>query len=348
MEKNNDETLSSLDLQDIIGTINSIVTKSLNVGTGQILLSGEDSLFIIDRKGIKILSPDQAPAIYNESLNSSKTIIRNNITLAGSETIKFYGSTPILSKKGNTLGAIIAIDNQKDGLNPTEIALFENTAQMAVLVLEKHFETQKIKKVFTDFLHKTVHDLKNPFTSIALTAELLKRKADDSKTVNNLAERIEKANDRVFTNLERLKSAFPIHNNSFKLNVAEISLPQLLEQIKQDFKEYDINTKSEKEIVIYGDPHRLKDALTYLSQHLAKLSGLTSMHFTSTEKENHIEISIANYPTEHFDLLEEGPQSNPLSIAKTLIEMHKGKISTAQNAQTGNYCFYISLPLTTP
>lgn len=348
MEKNNDETLSSLDLQDIIGTINSIITKSLNVGTSQILLSGEDSLFIIDPKGIKILNTHQKPAIYSESLSSSKTIIRNNITLEGAETIKFYSSTPILSKKGNTLGAIIAIDNQKEGLNPTEIMLFENTAQMTALVLEKHFETQKIKKVFTDFLHKTVHDLKNPFTSIALTAELLKRKADDSKTVNTLAERIEKANDRVFTNLERLKSAFPIHNSSFKLNVAEISLLQLLEQIKQDVREYDITTESVKEIVIYGDPQRLKDALTYLLQHLAKLSGLNSMHFTSTEKENRIEISITNYPTEQFDLLEDEPQSNPLAIAKTLIEMHKGKISTAYNAQTGNYCFYISLPLTTP
>jgi len=348
MEKNNDETLSTLDLQDIIGPINSMIAKSLNVSTGKTLLNNRDNLSIIDHKGIKIPSPHQTPAIYSESLSSSKTIIRNNIILKGTETIKFYGSTPILSKKGNILGAIIAIDNQKESLNPTEIILFENIAQMAALILEKHFETQKIKKVFTDFLHKTVHDLKNPFTSIALTAELLKRKADDSKTVNTLAERIEKANDRVFTNLERLKSAFPIHNSSFKLNVAEISLAQLFEQIRQDVTEYDISTESEKEIIIYGDPHRLKDALTYLLQHLSRTSGLSSIHFTSSEKGSHIEISIANYPTEHFDLLEEGPQSNPLSIAKTLIEMHKGKISTAQNAQTGNYCFYISLPLTTP
>lgn len=348
MEKNNDETLNSLDLQDIIATINSIITKSLNVSTGQTLLNSRDNLSIIDHQNIKTLKPHQTPAIYSETLSSSKTIIRNNITLESLETIKFYGSTPIRSKKGDILGAIIAIDNQKDGLNPTEIILFENTAQMAALILEKHFETQKIKKVFTDFLHKTVHDLKNPFTSIALTAELLKRKADDSKTVNTLAERIEKANDRVFTNLERLKSAFPIHNSSFKLNVAEISLPQLLEQIRQDVTEYDISTENEKEIVIYGDPHRLKDALTYLLQHLSRISGLSSMHFTSTERESHIEISIANHPSEHFDLLEDEPQSNPLSIAKTLIEMHKGKISTAYNLQTGNYCFYISLPLTTP
>lgn len=348
MKKHSDETLSSLDLKDIIGTINHMIAKSLNISMGKVLLSGEDSLSIFDHQGTKTLSTPQAPAIYNECLGSSKTIIRNNIILESPEIIKLYGSTPILSKKGDTLGAIIAIDNQKDSFRPTEIISFENIAQMAALILEKHFETQKIKKVFTDFLHKTVHDLKNPFTSISLTTELLKRKADDSKTVTALAERIEKANDKVFSNLERLKSAFPIHHSSFKLKVAEINLSQLLEQIKQDLTEYDVTTKNEKEIIVYGDPHRLKDALLYLSQHLSILSGLNSIHLTTTEKENLIEIRITNHPTEHFESLEDEPQSNPLAIAKTLIEMHKGKINTAQNPQTGNYCFYISLPLTTP
>jgi signal transduction histidine kinase len=166
--------------------------------------------------------------------------------------------------------------------------------------------------------------------------------------VNTLAERIEKANDRIFNNLERLKSAFPIHNSSFKLNVQEISLSQLLAQVKQDFTEGNAIVKNEKEIAIYGDPYRLREAFAYLAQHLSLISGLASTYFTSTEKEGHLEISITNQPQENFDLLEEEPQSNALSIAKTLIEMHKGKISTAQNPQTGNYCFYISLPLTTP
>ncbi|WP_113662287.1 sensor histidine kinase [Pedobacter nanyangensis] len=348
MKKNNDETLSSLDLYDIIGPLNNLIAKSINVSTGQILLNSGDSLSVIYQKQIKSFEPDQAPAIYHESLSSSKTIIRNNITLEGSETLKFYCSTPILSKKGDTLGAIIAIDSRKDDLNATEIALFENIAQIAAPILEKHFETQKIKKVFTDFLHKTVHDLKNPFTSIALTAELLKRKADDSKTVNTLAQRIEKANDRIFNNLERLKSAFPIHNSSFKLNVQEIILSQLLAQVKQDFTEGNAMVKNEKEIAIYGDPHRLRAAFTHLLQHLSKLSGINNIHFTLTEKETHTEIAITNYPNENFELSTNEPQSNALSIAKTLIEMHRGKISTAQNPQTGSYCFYISLPLTTP
>jgi len=346
MEKSNDETLSNLDLQDIIKPISSIIIKSLKVGAGKILFSNEDSLFIIDQKGGKTLNTHQAPTIYKESLSSSKTVIHHNINLEGLETFKFYSSTPILSKKGKTLGTIIAVDHQKNSFNSTEIILFENIAQMAAHILEKHFETQKIKKVFADFLHKTVHDLKNPFTSIALTAELLKRKADDSKTVNTLAERIEKANDRIFTNLERLKSAFPIQNSSFKLNVQKIGLAQLLEQIKKDFTGGSITNG--KEIVIYGDPHRLREAFCYVSQHLLRLSGTNNIHFTLAEKEKYTEISITSHPDENFELLTNEPQSNALSIAKTLIEMHKGKISTAQSSQTGNYCLYISLPLTTP
>jgi|GEM_PF-2612443 len=348
MKKNNDETLGNLDLRDIIDPINNLIAKSLNGSKGQILLINEDGISIIDQKQIRIFKSDQAPTAYRESLGSSRTIILNNITLDNTETIKLYCSTPILSKKEEILGAIIIIDKQKDNLSPIETTLLESIAQMAAIVLEKHFETEKIKKVFTDFLHKTVHDLKNPFTSIALTAELLKRKADDSKTVNTLSQRIEKANDRIFNNLERLKSAFPIHNSSFKLNVQEISLPQLLEQIKQDFTEGNTTVRNEKEIAIYGDPHRLKEAFIHLSQHLSKLSDINNLHFTLGEKENHIEISISNYPNENFELLTNEPQSNALSIAKTLIEMHKGKISTALNPQTGSYCFYISLPLATP
>ena len=152
MKKHSDETLSSLDLKDIIGTINNMIAKCLNIRISKVLLNGENNLSIFDHQGIKTLSPHQAPEIYNESLSSSQTIVRNNITLESPETIKLYCSMPILSKRGETLGAIIAIDNQKDSLNPTEIILFENTAQMAALILEKHFETQKIKKVLLLFV----------------------------------------------------------------------------------------------------------------------------------------------------------------------------------------------------
>lgn len=348
MKKNSNKTLNNLDLHDIVDPINNLIARSLNGSTAQILLINENDLSVINQKEISTFKSDQAPAAYHESLSSSKTIILNNITLDGTETIKLYYSTPILSKKEDILGAIIVIDKQKSNLSPTETALLEGIAQMAALVLEKHFETEKIKKVFTDFLHKTVHDLKNPFTSIALTAELLKRKADDSKTVYTLSQRIEKANDRIFNNLERLKSAFPIHNSSFKLNVQEISLPELLAQIKQDFTEGNAAVKNEKEIAIYGDPYRLKEAFMHLLQHLSRLSDINNLHFALGEKGNHIEISITNHPNENFDLLINEPQSNALSIAKTLIEMHKGKINTAQNPQTGSYCFYISLPLATP
>lgn len=348
MKKNNDETLNNLDLHDIIDPINNLIAKSINGSIGQVLLINENDLFVIDQQEIKTFKSDQAPARYRESLSSPKTILLNNIILEGTETTKLYCSSPIISKKENTLGAVIIIDKQKNGLNQAEISLLENIAQIAALILEKYFETQKIKKVFTDFLHKTVHDLKNPFTSIALTAELLKRKADDRKTVNTLAERIEKANDRIFNNLERLKSAFPIQNSSFKLNVQEISLPQLLVQVKQDFKEINVTIKDQKEIAIYGDPHRLREAINHLLQHLSKLSDTNNIHLSLAEKENHTEISITNHPNESFEISTNEPQSNALSIAKTLIEMHKGKISTAQNPQTGNYCFSISLPLATP
>jgi len=348
MKKNSEEILPSLDLYEIFSSVNHVIVKSLNPDISQIILvNGEDSI-IVSGNEIKKQEIHLTPAIYLESLNTQTTIIRNDTVLQESEIAKLYCSTPIFSRKGDILAALTLIYHQKDEFTPAEISLLENMAQMTALVLEKHLETQKIKKVFTDFLHKTVHDLKNPFTSIALTAELLKRKADDPKTVNNLAERIEKANDKVFSNLERLKSAFPIHNSSFKLDVREISLTQLFEEIKQDFKQYEIITEDRTEAVIYGDPHRLKDALRYLLTHLSLLSNSSNIYFRLTQKDNDIQICIANHDTESFDFTEDELESNPLSIAKTLIEMHKGKISTAHHKETGNYCFYISLPLTTP
>lgn len=200
---------------------------------------------------------------------------------------------------------------------------------------EKHAESQQLQKVFTDFLHKAVHDLKNPLTSIALTSELLKRKANDTQTIIRLAAQLEKASERVFSNLEQLKSVLPLENNSFKLEIQEINAEALLTDIQHHFHKSKITVENRLNTHFHADYQRLKEAISQLIDHIS--SGTNA------------DVRIKSYVEDKAVVFELSGKAGynindvSLAIAKMLIAMHKGNLNTDKNEET----HYISLPLTT-
>ncbi|MNR01779.1 sensory histidine kinase CreC [compost metagenome] len=180
-------------------------------------------------------------------------------------------------------------------------------------------------------MHKAIHDLKNPLTSISLTSELLKRKAEDPKMVISFCERLEKANQRLFANLEKLKFSFPVEDNHFKLVINEINLDELLSDIKSTANKININTENKIEKNIYADYNRLKEAIILLIGYIHPTEDSNViMKCYSKDKQAIIQFSS---PRSNFD-----NQDTNLTISKTLIEMHGGKTETDGNS------FVIYLP----
>lgn len=323
-------------LNKSFGFISKLLIKDFQIPIIQFVLISDKQLYIYPNEQAKHYNFNSQKGIFQKSLNENDVVIFNTHPFEGiSKDIKFYASAPLISSIGNTLGLLIILDTKERSFSTEEISLLKDFAQIATDTVEKHFEIHKMQAVFTDFLHKTVHDLKNPLTSISLTSELLKRKSHDTKTVISFSERLEKSSSKLLYNLENLKKVFPLKNDSFKLDIIKIKPDELLTDVKNCFKTSNITIESmhesELQTDIYADYNRLKEAVLQLINHVS-LSSDASVLLKSylRDKEAIIEISCTGYS--HND-------STSLTISKTLVEMHKGKIEIIED----NY--YICLPL---
>lgn len=333
MKKN--EITTDKSLSKSLNLINQLLIKSFDTSIVQIIFIDKHQTFIYPNQQTTHRSFNHQEGIIKESLTSENILISNNYPFMGiSEEIKFYASAPLISFSGNIFGVLILLDTKNRDFSTKEISLLENIAQITTNSIEKHLESRKLQAVFSDFLHKAVHDLKNPLTSISLTSELIKRKAENAQTVISLSEHLEKASQKAFSNLENLKSAFPIENNSFRLDTQEIKLDDFFADIKGSFRKNSISVENKLETGIYADYNRLKDAIIQLIGH----DGLNlneKILIKSYSRDRKAIIEISGKEIFNFD-------STTLTISKTLIEMHKGKIEIGERA------YYISLPLETP
>lgn len=342
-----DDSFTSPELDRDFGKLMDIAAKSLKASMSLIAFIHDNYLFFrsnhktLDRKTINFRG-----TIFEKSLSQTVNL-PNMPTIEIGKEVKAYASSQISSKKGEIIGFFAIADQNIRNFSPEELSLIKDLAEMASGIADQHNTTHKLQEVFTDFVHKTIHDLKNPLTSIALTTELIKRKADNAKLVTNFSENLDNANHKIFKNLERLKTSFPI-KNSFKLNVQEININDLLLTVKQQTNHI-IEIDNQLTHQIYGDYDRLAEALAYLINHVFLLSeSQKKVSLKSYKKENQAIIEIGCSIAEvFFRDRHEMRSSTALAISKKLIEMHQGKITISPQEAPENYLFYISLPLET-
>jgi signal transduction histidine kinase len=286
------------------------------------LFNGEDLISFFNTE-------NQLPDINIKQLNANELKLFN-MPLIGDGKQKYYAATKLSSSIGDEeIGyfAISKVDYAKfsdDDLNL--LNAFVNLINETIA----DFENQvKLVDILNDFVHKSVHDLKNPLTSISLTSELLKRKTDDPATVMKFAEKLENASKRVFDNLDHLKLAFPADDKNFKLNIEQVDLNQLLQNATATryLKFVSTNDKT----IIYADASRLRLAFECLITVASEKGQSVILEAT----DGHIVIKL-----KHNGLHD--PQLTKFLMARTLIGMHKGTVNATDDS------YYISLPFETP
>lgn len=315
-----------------LSLISRLLGRAMKFTDTQLVFLDNQQTYIYRYNEITAINFNHDESILSESLNEEEVNQSNNHPFKGLPSeIKSYTSAPLISSTKNTLGFLILLDINERTLSDEDISYIEDFAKVIADTIEKHQGSQKLQQVFTDYMHKAIHDLKNPLTSISLTSELLRRKAEDPKMVLSFCERLEKANQRLFSNLEKLKSSFPIGDNSFKLVINEINVDELLSDVKSTVNKININTENKIEKNIYADYNRLKDAIILLigNIHSAENTDITVKSYPK-EKQAIIDISSPKGSFDNYDTY--------LNISKTLIEMHGGRIETTKNA------FLIHLP----
>lgn len=344
--KRSDDGHHSIALDKSLEILHQLILKSFQVTRSEIALIVADHIFLssndqaIDRKFIPYLGSAYEQGILHQKVLTNKELTSHVLH----QNLGFYASAPLFNKRGRVMGCIVITDSEDRDFTIEDSELLAQLAQVVSLTIEKQTETELMEEVFTGFIHKAVHDLKNPLTSISLTNELIRRKANDPEVVINFSERIESSNKKLFISLEDLKSYFPIHHGSFKLETAEIELNGFLEDIKNTLVNYNIITESKLKENIYADYKRLKEAILSLLDYITLIASSQEEISIKCYLKNTvtmIELAFQNIKNHDKEVLK---ANTSLVICNMLIAMHKGKTELIHDAEQKRYHYYISLP----
>lgn len=282
--------------------------------------------------------------------------------------VRFYAGAPLKTIEGLRLGTICVLDIIAKKPSKQQLQMLETLSSIVMDELNMRLATRAALRTQTDMMHRIVHDLKNPNTTITLSAELIKRKADDPVIVLNFADRIKSAASRVLDSLNNLLQFSTVENLTFRLNLEEFDINEPLIIATKNYellaneKNQTININGSENIRIIADKKRLQEAFENLISNALKYAyenttlNINVSHdaenLTIEFKDEGQGLTTADIPLlfGKFTKLSAVPTGKEysnglgLSIVKMLIELHKGKIWAESEGQGKGASFFVAIP----
>ena len=154
------------------------------------------------------------------------------------EAVIFYAGIPLINAEGQTMGSLCVIDMEKRSLSELQTAALKILARQVMAKLELKKQDIALKKAYqalTDahsftqrFAAMAAHDIKNPLSSISLTAQALKvrlKKTGDEdclKLVSINISSIGKLNNLLDDMLAYSKNPALLHQKKQLINLPEL------------------------------------------------------------------------------------------------------------------------------
>ena len=366
--------------EDTFNKIAILAAQIFNTPIAQVTFVDEERVFFKSN-----ISPLVATEISRNDSFCSIAILNDNVTLfkdileipelqsnpfvTMENGVRFYAGAPLKTTEGLHLGTVCVLDVEPKEVTEQQLKMLETLSSIAMDELELRLATRKAMRTQTDMMNRIVHDLKNPNTTISLSAELIKKKADDPKVVTDFADRIKRSATSVLNSLNNLLDLSQSENASFRLNAEEIDILNVLEQAKNNFeliaaqKQQIVIINCNCSSVIFADSIRLQDAFENLLSNALKYAyPNTTVHINVSIINNNLVIEFKDegqglLPEEMGKLFtkfaklsaiptgKEHSNGLGLSIVKMLIELHHGKVWAESEGKNKGASFFISLPI---
>ncbi|MES2448475.1 MAG: GAF domain-containing sensor histidine kinase [Bacteroidota bacterium] len=366
--------------EDTFNKIAILAAQIFNTPIAQVTFVDEERVFFKTN-----ISPLAATEINRNDSFCSIAILNNNVTLFSNilevpelqtnpfvtmeNGVRFYAGAPLKTTEGLHLGTVCVLDVEPKEVTEQQLKMLETLSAIAMDELELRLATRKAMRTQTDMMNRIVHDLKNPNTTISLSAELIKKKADDPKVVTDFADRIKRSATSVLNSLNNLLDLSQSENASFRLNADEVDVLQILEQAKNNFeliaaqKQQNVIINCNCSSVIYADSIRLQDAFENLLSNALKYAHLnTTVLINVTTIDNDLLIEFKDQGQgllkdemsklfTKFARLSAVPTGKEhsnglgLSIVKMLVELHHGKVWAESEGKDKGASFFIALPI---
>lgn len=283
--------------------------------------------------------------------------------------VGFYAAAPLLTPDGYKIGALCVSHPEPKYPSDKQIEMLQSLASIVMDELKFRLATRNAVRVQTDLMNVAVHDLKNPLTSIKLYAQLIQREAKENKSTQAMTERIIKSSDFILSSLNDLLNLSQIEDGEMKLKIEPCTIDLLLKDLLSDFE---IIANQKKQRVIFentihrpvaGDKVRLREIFENLLSNASKYAYAdTTINLIAKEVDDRalIEIRDQGQGLSEQDMKKlfkkfarlssvptgkEGSNGLGLSIVKTLVELHSGKIWAESEGKEKGASFFIALPL---
>jgi len=173
------------------------------------------------------------------------------------------------------------------------------------LQLQIIIRQERIAENREDFMHATVHGMKNPVTGILMSAKVLRKGQLDSdlSAKNKYCDIVIKEGNRLLLFAEKILKSAELEDAKIKISRRDINLSELVNRLKDEYletvsKEVRFMVDVEDSLCMYADPAYMDDVFRNLIENAIKYSNApVNIHIRATKDKKNTIIKLKDNGT---------------------------------------------------
>lgn len=284
--------------------------------------------------------------------------------------IRFYAGAPLKTTEGYRLGTICVTDAVPRQATEKQLRMLETLSSLVTDELEHRQTARRALKAQTDLMNMAVHDLKNPALNISLLTDLLQTKTkEEDEFTREITEKIKTCVGDISSRLSSLLELSQIEDGGFQLNREETDLAEVLQSVKTNFqllarqKGQNIRLEAKIPLVARVDRNRVQEIFENLLSNAIKYSYPDTeivISLKEVREEAIVEFCDQGQGLQEKDMkklfrkfarlsaIPTGKERSTglgLSIVKSLVELHNGRVWARSEGKNKGASFFVALPL---
>ncbi|WP_421943637.1 sensor histidine kinase [Pedobacter sp.] len=342
-------------------TLAKLTANIFNVNYAAISFVSDDAVFHKAVIGKQLINIDELcqKAISNPEITVIENIGNNQVFIAA----------PLITPESFIVGTIHVLVASDIKPSEQQTEMLKNLSALVIDKLETRLAMRQTMLAQDHRVNMLVHDLKNPMTTISLQSELVGKMPGIDERTKMIAGKINSQSKNIVERLNHIVSTARSENASVKLQKAKVNIKILLDKMVSDFdirlkkNELTLLVDVSESAEIYGDEEKLYQIFEELLNNAIKFSSKNKeIQIKSSQSDNLLIVSIKDNGVgitksdlerlfvkfanlKNTTTKSESGEGLGLLLARTLVDLHKGKLWAESEGEDKGATFYVEFPL---